>query len=226
MWPTLVVGTVPLRPADHAWGTHNKSLERTRPARAFGSIIVLPGRSAQPLCAARRRTVSFIFNISAPPEVIWECIARKDCSRPPSAKRLHSRGEPALKGGNDLQELPSSTAITDQHPSNICPCGRGHLWKTSCLQGPARRRPIRSGGRANDGSGESKPARVGWRRRADRRRCGRSLLLGAFPLRPADLGWGTHNKSLERTRPARAFRSIMVLPGRSAQPLGIILPSG
>ena len=132
---------------------------------------------------------------------------------------MDSPGNATLNGDNDLPELAASTATTDQHPSNICPCGRGHLWKTSCLQGPARRRPIRSGGRANDGSGESKPARVGWRRRADRRRCGRSLLLGAFPLRPADLGWGTHNKSLERTRPARAFRSIMVLPGRSAQPL-------
>ena len=40
----------------------NHSLERTRPARAFGSIIVLPGRSAQPLYAARRWINSSMFS--------------------------------------------------------------------------------------------------------------------------------------------------------------------
>ena len=89
----------PLRPAALAWGTHNKSLERTRPARAFGSIIVLPGRSAQPLCASRRRNTSLSVGIRAMVELIRERIARKERPRPPTAKRLDSRGEAALKGG-------------------------------------------------------------------------------------------------------------------------------
>src|SRR4030067_735013 len=49
LWPKPSPRDHPLRSATDAWGTHNKSLERTRPARAFGSIIVLPGRSARPL---------------------------------------------------------------------------------------------------------------------------------------------------------------------------------
>jgi len=146
------------------------------------------------------------------------CSRRKPSPANGEAPGLSRRS--SFERGNDLPELASSTATTDQHPSNICPCDRGHRLKTSCLLGPAGRLPITSGGRSIDGSGESNPARVGWRRRADRRRCSRSLLLGTVPLRPADLAWGTHNKSLERTRPARAFGSIIVLPGRSAQPLG------
>ena len=40
----------------------NNSLQRTRPGRDFGSIIVLPGRSAQPLYAARRWINSSMFS--------------------------------------------------------------------------------------------------------------------------------------------------------------------
>src|SRR4030067_1106194 len=52
LWPKPSPPDHPPRAATAAWGTHNKSLERTRPARAFGSIIVLPRRPARPLLHA------------------------------------------------------------------------------------------------------------------------------------------------------------------------------
>ena len=106
------------------------------------------------------------------------CSRRKPSPANGEAPGLSRRS--SFERGNDLPELASSTATTDQHPSNICPCDRGHRLKTSCLLGPAGRLPITSGGRSIDGSGESNPARVGWRRRADRRRSCISLLLGSI----------------------------------------------
>jgi len=44
-----------MRLASRRPGTHNKSLEPTRPARRDNLSVSWPGGSAQPLCAARRR---------------------------------------------------------------------------------------------------------------------------------------------------------------------------
>ena len=57
LWPQPSPRNHPLRSAARALGTHNKSLERTRPARRDNLKVPWPGRSARgrysPLAAAR-----------------------------------------------------------------------------------------------------------------------------------------------------------------------------
>ena len=103
--------------------------------------------------------ISFISEIYARAEVIWEWLPHKDWSRPPSPKRLDSRGEVTLTGGNDLPENAPPTGTMDQCALNICPCCK--LLISDIL--PARARPSSAddfGRPCKDGTCESNPARL------------------------------------------------------------------
>jgi len=103
--------------------------------------------------------ISFIFDISVQAEAIWVWIACKDGSRPPSAKRLDTRGEGALTAGNNPPDRAPPTGTMDQCALNICPCCK--LLISDIL--PARARPSSAddfGRPCKDGTCESNPARL------------------------------------------------------------------
>ena len=137
----------------------------------------MPGRSAQPLCAARRRNTSLSLYIRALVELIWERNRSQRKASPANNGVIRLSPRCTIDRGRlSAREGPAHSNDASTPLQHLPMMQTTHSRRLACKGQPVvgrSPRPVVQGREC-----ESNPARAGWRRRAVRCRFGRSSILG------------------------------------------------